>query len=714
MQRVIQTVARHPGWILCLTAILTIAAFSQLPKLQFEISIDKIMGGNKQALARYATSQKAFSSESVIVVYLEDTDLFAAEKRLAIQSALNAIDSIPGVKRTVSLLSPRYLRTTDEYADTDPYLKLIPKTRKEPQAVKQAALDNPLVRNNLLTADGKVMAIDIYIDSKDQGQGIEKQFTTALNSAIEPLKLQLDKVSYIDDPSIKAGIMSRIRADQKLILPLSALILLVTLGLILRRPSAVIVPMMTAGLSLIWILGLMAAFGISINALTVLAPALIIIVGSTEDIHLITEYQTARQQGAPHRHALWLMAKYKSTAVFLTFTTTCIGFLSIAVNRIDLLAKFGLITSAGLLIHFLITITLLPVCMQWCKRYALGRPGVRTAVFEKWACRLSDFTSRYSQTIIEALLGTLVICTIWAMHTEINNNVMNSFDPASEEPQQTKQALSTIVEGAENRSLKATVLPVLKNVQEPLKSTDKSNKSISFASFTGVVHQARILVRYTVHSDSELNQAMTEIHAYAEKNPDASLAVEVTDTNAPNHQSSNHIINGQGRSLFIMILMLFLLVTILFKSLKAGFVAVVASLFPIIVLFGILGFFRIPLDTGTIMVGAISIGICIDHTIHFLIRYQNLARQGLNAEEITREAIRLESTPIMATTLALTLGFATLSFSSFPPIARFGTLSAMVMLLALISTFFLIPLMMQTYRIKLKWNAETKTVSARH
>ena len=738
------------------------AAFSQLSKLQFEVSTDGLMVDDQQALAEYAHSQKTFGSESVTVVYLEDANLFSAEKLVAIQAALKAIDSIPEVTQTVSLFSLRYLRTIDEFVYTDPYLKKIPNTQAWAQAVKQAALDNPLVRGNLLSADGSVMAINVYFNSQNQNPGLEEQLTAALDSAIAPLKLQLDRVFHIGDPSITSGIMSRIRADQRLILPLAALVLLVTLGLILRRPSAVIIPMLTAGLSIIWITGLMAALGIPLNVLTGMVPALIIIVGSTEDIHLITEYQAALQRGASHRRALILMAKHKSTAVSLTFATTCLGFLSIALNRIDLLAEFGMVTAAGLLLNFLITITLVPVCVQWCKRYALGRPGVRTAVFENWASQISDLTFKHSQTIIEVLVATILVSAIWATHTEVNNDVMDYFNASSEEPQQAEflhqnlsgmQTLSIVLEGPEDSFLTIPAVQALQNLQGYLDSTGKFDKSLSFADFVSVVHsglggepaensslpgksemlaeymammghpaaasfvsedykQARILVRHAVHSSTELNQAVAKIRQYAAENLDPHFNVTVTGASYLSSQASDSIISGQVRSLFIMLAMIFLLVALLFKSIKAGVVAVVANLFPIVVLFGTLGLFNIPLDTGTTMVGAISMGICIDHTLHFLMRYQYLESQGLNGEKIIREVVRLESAPIMATALALAMGFAILAFSSFPPIARFGVLSAMVMLLSLISTFVIIPLLMRTYEINLEWRSSAKATHA--
>ncbi|RUM94749.1 MAG: hypothetical protein DSZ28_01570, partial [Thiothrix sp.] len=617
MQRAIQTAARHPWWILSITTILTIAAFSQLPQLQLEASTERMLVNDKQALAEYAHSQETFGNENIAVVYLEDAELFTTEKLLAIQSTLKAIDSIPEVTRSVSLFSQRYLRTIDKYLYTDPYLKLIPNTQEWAQAVKQAALDNPLVKGNLLSADGKVMAINVYFDSQNQTQGFEEQLSAALDVAIEPLKPQLEKVFHIGAPPIKSNITSQMQADQQFILPLAALVLLITLGVILRRPSALIVPLMTAGLSIIWTAGLMAAFGIPITVLTAVVPVLIIIVGSTEDIHLITEYQTALQHGASHRLAMSLMAKHKSTAVSLTFATTCVGFLSIALNRVDLLAEFGLVTAAGLLLNFLITITLVPVCVQWCKRYALGRPGIRTAVFENWASQISDFTFRHSQTIIEVLLGTIVVGAIWATHTEVNSNIMDYFNASSEEPQQAEllhenlsgiQTLSIIVESPEDNFLSIPALQALKNLQDYIKNTGKFDKSFSFADFVSVIHnglnekpsentnlpnnsdqvagymtmmgqptaasfisedyrQARILVRHAIHSSAELKQAIAGILQYATLNP--SLDVTITGASYLNNQASDDIISGQVRSLFIMLLMIFLLVAILFKSLKA-------------------------------------------------------------------------------------------------------------------------------------------------
>lgn len=110
-----------------------------------------------------------------------------------------------------------------------------------------------------------------------------------------------------------------------------------------------------------------------------------------------------------------------------------------------------------------------------------------------------------------------------------------------------------------------------------------------------------------------------------------------------------------------------------------------------------MGFFNIALDTGTVMVAAIALGICVDHSMHFMVRYQRLMDRGSSQSEALLRTIRDESNPIIITALALTLGFATLALSSFPPVAQFGILSALVMLLALLGTFVLTPLSLRLF-----------------
>jgi hypothetical protein len=123
----------------------------------------------------------------------------------------------------------------------------------------------------------------------------------------------------------------------------------------------------------------------------------------------------------------------------------------------------------------------------------------------------------------------------------------------------------------------------------------------------------------------------------------------------------------------------------------------------VVVLFGVMGALDIPLDHGTAMVAAIALGICVDDTLHFMVRYHDHTRAGARPALALRDTVAHELTPIVTTSLALAAGFAVFLLSSFPPVERFGALSALVMLLALVSTFVLTPLMLTSIRLVTLW-----------
>ncbi|MES9969686.1 MAG: MMPL family transporter, partial [Candidatus Thiodiazotropha sp.] len=754
MMNIILTAARYPGWVLLLLGSITLLALTRLPDLRIEITAEGMMINNPPAIAEYQRTMDIFGSENITVVYLQDPALFEPENLAAIRQALQAIEAIPQVTRTVSLFSVRYLRTVDGYIYTDPYLKNIPDTEKAASAMMQAALLNPLIDRNLLSRDGSVMAINLFFDMEDYHRGFDEEVALALDQAIKPLQQRFRHVFHLGDPSVRKGISEQIRSDQRLILPLALVVLVVTLGLTLRHWLAPMIPLLTAGMSVIWILGLMAVLGIPVNVMTSIVPALLIIVGSTEDIHLLSEYQAAIRKGKRHLAAIKLMAKYMGIAIALTFVTTFLGFLSISLNRIDLLQQFGLITALGLAMNFLVTITLVPACLQLTRQLGLEVLASTHYPFASFTSWLYRQLSHHRKAIIGSILVLMAVCLMWATQIKVNNNVMDYFDPSSEIPRQANslhqnlsgmEALSIVLSGTQGTFLQVPYLEELRRLQDYLEETGRFDKSFSFSDFIAVVHsgidaewpgtiylparnevvkeymslldhvnaaafvsadysQARILVRHAISSSHELNQAVDEIKHYTEQWIDPTLDVMITGSSYLNSQAVDYMADGQARSLLLMLLVIFLLVALLFMNLKAGLVAVIANLFPIVVLFGVMGMFGIALDTGTAMVGAIALGICVDHTMHFMVRYQRLAKNTGSASDALVQVVQQESTPIITTALALATGFATLTFSNFPPVTLFGLLSALVMCLALVGTFVLIPLMLQNTRLISVWD----------
>ncbi|MES9972135.1 MAG: MMPL family transporter [Candidatus Thiodiazotropha sp.] len=744
MRRLITLAGRHPRWVIATLAAITLAAMTQLADLRLEITAEGMMVDHPESLAVYEQNLETFGSDTITVVYLEDKDLMTPGNLAAIRQALREIEAIPQVSHTTSLFSIRYLRDENGFTHTSPYLHSVPNSKASAEKISDAALLNPLVERNLLSRDGTVMAINVYLEMADYQSGLYEAVSAALDAAIAPLQSRLRQVFHLGDPSIRSAIGAQIRNDLKSILPLSLSVLMLTLWVVFRQPFFALIPLLTAGLSVIWTLGAMAFLAIPVNVMTSIIPALLISIGSTEDVHLISEYQSGIQRGLSAAKATFSMASHKGTAIFLTFFTTCLGFLSISLNRIDLLQQFGLVAAIGLGFNFIITATLVPACLQGLSLRA-EKPRPEKFSVSVFSATILSWIDNYPRQLLIGLALLTACCGYWATQIEINNNVMQHFPSSSTVPDQAElihsrlsglESLIILLNGSDEAFLKTRNLKQLQLLQHHLEETGQFDKSFSFADFIAVVHsgidagipgkvylpesdevignymsllghesakpfvsedfnQARIVVRHAIGSSRQLNRLVEDILAFAHNHLDPYLDIKVTGSSYLNSQAVDYMAEGQTRSLILMLGVIFLLITLLLANARLASIAVVSNLFPIIVLFGVMGYSNIALDTGTVMVAAIALGICVDHSMHFVVRYQRLLDEGATPSASLSQTIRQESKPIIITASALTLGFSTLAFSAFPPVLEFGLLSALVMLLALIGTFILTPLLLR-------------------
>ncbi|MEW8506610.1 MAG: MMPL family transporter [Candidatus Thiodiazotropha sp.] len=744
MKRVITTSAQHPWLVIAVLAAITLFAATYLPRLRIEISATGMMVDHADAVAEYEQSLRTFGSDTITVIYLEDEDLFKPGKLSAIKEALTSIEAIPQVSYTTSLFSVRYLRSENGYIYTGPYFEAIPESLESANKIVEASQLNPLIERNLLSRDGTVMAINVYLEASKYEHGFDDTVSSALDEAIAPLRRQVRHAFHLGNTSIRSEISNQVRNDISFILPLSIISLALTLWIILKRPVYAVIPLLTAGLSTIWTLGLMAALSIPINIMTSIIPALLIVIGSTEDIHLITEYQAGVRGNIKRPRRIGALASNMGTAILLTFITTCVGFLSISLNRIELLQQFGLMTAAGLSLNFIITVMLVPACLQLTASHRTQRSIPAAARLYQCMEKILGASSRHPKTMISGLLLVMFVNGYWATKIEVNNNVMSYLPSTSSLPEKVStirdklsgiQSLTILVSGQDEAFLKIANIRQLQKLQHYLEQTGQADKSFSFADFISVVHsgidgeapdkiylperdeivssymsllghasakafispdynQARIVVRHAIDDSKKLNEVVEDILRFADISLEPSLLVKVTGSSYLNSQATDHMADGQTQSLMMMLVIIFLLISFLLANATIGLIAVLSNIFPIIVLFGVMGYFGIALDTGTVMVAAIALGICVDHTMHFVARYQRLVSSGVTQCVSLRRTLRQESIPILTTAFALCVGFAVLSLSSFPPVAQFGRLSALVMLLALIGTFVVTPLLL--------------------
>jgi predicted RND superfamily exporter protein len=164
-------------------------------------------------------------------------------------------------------------------------------------------------------------------------------------------------------------------------------------------------------------------------------------------------------------------------------------------------------------------------------------------------------------------------------------------------------------------------------------------------------------------------------------------------------RSADGIATGQPISVAVAALSIFVLVSIGLRSIGLGAVAMVPNLVPVLVYFGILGLGAAPLSLPTSLIGCMALGIAIDDTVHYIVRYRAERHRGADPQAAARLTTRFVGRPIAITTVVLSMGFLMVTFSDFATLQEFGLLSALTMAICLVTDLILLPAILVRARL---------------
>ena len=159
------------------------------------------------------------------------------------------------------------------------------------------------------------------------------------------------------------------------------------------------------------------------------------------------------------------------------------------------------------------------------------------------------------------------------------------------------------------------------------------------------------------------------------------------------------LFNSQIKTIGIVVLILFFMFLALFRSLKIAVIAMIANIVPVSMIFGFMGWMNIPLDMMTITIAAISIGIAVDDTIHYIYRYSLLYRESNEAEASMFKAHASIGTAMFYTSTIIMVGFCILILSNFLPTIYFGLLTMITMFMAIVADLLLLPVLLLIFGI---------------
>lgn len=188
-----------------------------------------------------------------------------------------------------------------------------------------------------------------------------------------------------------------------------------------------------------------------------------------------------------------------------------------------------------------------------------------------------------------------------------------------------------------------------------------------------------------------LKQIFSRISGHLSQTLPPGYSFRITGHPAMLIKSVDYIVSGQVQSLFLSLVVIGLVVLVLMKNVKAGLMSLIPMSAAVVANFGMMGWAGIPLDIATSTIAAITIGIGVDDTIHFLNTFRQFVKKGEGLDRALTHTLRASGKAIIFTSLALICGFSVLLLSTFKPLIEFGMLMMLTMTATTIGALLILP-----------------------
>jgi predicted RND superfamily exporter protein len=452
-----------------------------------------------------------------------------------------------------------------------------------------------------------------------------------------------------------------------------------------------------------------------------------------------------RQSAIRHpRSTIEEAMRFINLPVIVSALTIIAGFLSLVFTPIPAIRTTGFYAAIGAALTMFLSLTFIPAALALLGERAIAfRIGLKGGMV-----KLLEDTGRWAtsqQTLLYALTAVIVVVSIIGVRRIlIDIDYFHFFKPNSETTvglaeinRRLSGAVSfeVIVEGKQAGAIERPEtlerMAELQNFAEQQKNVsgqgiDRALSVVDFAKHLnrafndnderhysippdeGVVRElfsdrdqlrsfltpdgrtARILIRSNLSGSQAMDGAIKEVEEKGrELLPD--FRVLATGTFVLLNRTSDQIAGEQKRSITIALVTIFLMLSILFRSLRVGLTALVPNLIPVLFFFGFMGWYGIELNLTTSLVASLVLGLAVDNAVQFVVRFRRVQGETASLNDAIIQSMRLSGRPIIYANIALAATFAIFAFSNFAPIASFGLLSAVTIIGCLIEDLVLLP-----------------------
>jgi len=747
--------------------LLGLLAGLQIRSLRMEDDEGTWFSADDPTLQMYRTFKEDFANTDLVVVAYSVEDIFSAEEIQYLDVLTGRLEALAHVSEAVSLANVDDIVASPEGLEIRALISSTEMTENEKDRIRARIAGNPFFEGGLVSRDGRTVAILVAVDTdpdeeKPLGQ-ITEELCLHLRQLLAEEERRTGREFHLSGDIIKDGeIQLMMMADIEKFFPISMALSALLIWFLFGNLGAVLPSLLTVLVALVYTLGLKSLVDSPITPVSTTLFALITIIGLANAIHLISHYRLEMSHGKTMHAALLASYALAGRACFFTSLTTAIGFASLMVSRVPAIRHLGIFAAFGIMVAFGLAMIFVPggILVFSIRIKAAGAPQHRYV--NKMLDGISRFNRKYPRGIL--LLGAVIVfgLLLGIPRITVEGSMLKYLKPNTRLRRDTDfidrnlvgiSSLEVVIKGVADDFKDPENLAVLEKLQKRLLGHPKVSKAYALTDYLKLIYRelndgapqyyripasrelvAQSLFLYEFSGGENLDDYVSTDYQQArvslitrqmnETERRALIAdigefrdtflgdfdVEITGLDTLISAVSDRLISTQVRSFglaFVIILVTMLLVF----GLRAGLVSVVPNVFPIVMVFGIMGYAGFDLNMATAIIASIAIGIVVDDTIHYFSHFRAQYQETGDRLQAMRNALLHVGPALLFTSAVLVLGFLIFLFSNTRILMDFGILSSLAVLTALLGDLFIGPVLLSRWEIFRKSAAEKSRLS---
>jgi predicted RND superfamily exporter protein len=770
----------NPIKVLLATCLLVGFFVYQIPSISIDTSSEALLKKEDPSILEYNRFRDQFGRAELIVIAVQSPEIFSTAFLSRLQSFHQDLEEeIPYLREVTSLINARSTRGDKDSLIVKDLLEDFPKNPMDPARLKKEVMSNPFYLNYLISEDAQVTAIIVETEAAVTEEAFRAEdLLDAFDENISETASPGEKPHYFSEKENREVVMAINRvvgrhsrndfpitvsggpvvvdafnratmSDIRRCIVLSLVSVALFLGLLFRRTSGVILPMVIINAALFSTIGLMSLTGIPIKITTTVIPAFLLSVGVCDAVHVLAIFYRLLDRGQSKRDAIAQALGHSGIPIVMTSLTTTAGVLSFLFADLRAIAEIGIFAAAGVVLALLYTVVLLPPMLALTritvKRDMPGRKGTMDRILEAIAAISTShrkkivvaggiiflvffpavFLLNFSHNIVAyfpddssyrqnlgfidtRLKGSITLEIVLDTHRENGLhepeilNRIEAFGRQTEGFHQDGIAVGKVF----------SITDILKEIHQALNENDPAYYTIPHDR--RVVAQELLLFENSGSDDLErivdnqfsqtritiktpwvdavvCKKFIDKIQQRLSDQFQDSVSVHATGLMALLARAISAAIYSMTKSYLVAFVAITILMIVLIGNWKLGLVSMIPNFLPILTTMGIMGLLNIPLDINSLMIGSIAIGIVVDDTVHFIYNFQKYYERISNPYEAVRETLLGTGRALLITSLVLCTGFFILMFASLNHLVNFGFFTGITILIALAADFLLLP-----------------------